>query len=261
VRSEVGAGPVIGIAAARERARWSFWDQPAQVVAESYVGAVERTGAASLLLPIVERPHPDLLDRIDALLLIGGADVDPASYGADRDPTTEATSPERDRFEITLVRAALDRGLPLLGICRGMQVLNVAHGGTLRQEVAPDGSNPHRRALGTFEGSEHKVTVEPGSLAAAAIGEEVHTVRCHHHQGVAKIGEGLAVSARAAVDGLVEAIEADNGSWVLGVQWHPEADERTRLFEALTEAAGGPARRGRKPGAGRDAPFPARERA
>ena len=232
------AGPIIGIAAARERARWTFWDQPAQIVAESYVGGAERAGAATVLLPVVDRPHLDLLDRIDGLLLIGGADVDPATYGAARDPATEATSPERDQFEIALVRAALDRDLPLLGICRGMQILNVALGGTLQQEIAPDGPNPHRRALGSFEGTEHEVTAEPGSLAAAAIGEEVHRVRCHHHQGVAELGEGLVVSARAAVDGLVEAIEADEGGWVLGVQWHPEADERTRLFAALAEAAG-----------------------
>ena len=258
------ARPVIGICAAVERARWGVWEQDAFLIARSYVRAVQEAGGlAVVLVPdegLLEAPD-EVLDLLDGLLLAGGADIDPSAYGADAHPETKGTVPERDTFEIALTRRALERDLPLLGICRGMQVLNVAHGGTLRQEVAPDGSNPHRRALGTFEGSEHKVTVEPGSLAAAAIGEEVHTVRCHHHQGVAKLGEGLAVSARAAVDGLVEAIEADNGSWVLGVQWHPEADERTRLFEALTEAAGGPVRRGGKPGAGRGAPLPARERA
>jgi putative glutamine amidotransferase len=229
--------PVVGICAARERARWSFWAEPAHLVAESYVAAVERAAAAAVILPVVELPRPGLLELIDALLLIGGADVEPATYGAEREPETETTSPRRDRFELALVRAALDRDLPLLGICRGMQVLNVALGGTLRQDIAVGSENPHRRALGTFVGTEHTVAMEPGSLAAAATGEEVTTVRCHHHQGVGELGEGLVVSARATVDNLTEAIEAEDGRWVLGVQWHPEADERSRLFHALAGAA------------------------
>jgi len=239
---------VIGIAAARERARWTFWDQTAQLVAESYVAAVERAGAAAVILPVVERPRVGLLDLVDGLLLIGGTDVDPATYKAARDPATESTVPERDAFEITIVRAALERHLPFLGICRGMQILNVALGGTLRQEIASDGRNPHRRALGSFEGTEHTVRIEPRSLAAAATGEEVHTVRCHHHQGLAELGKGLVVSARATVDGLVEAVEAEDRRWVLGVQWHPEADERSRLFAALAEAAREPVGRARSTG-------------
>jgi putative glutamine amidotransferase len=128
--------------------------------------------------------------------------------------------------------------MPVLGICRGMQVLNVAMGGTLLQDLPEiDGVHPHRRALGTFEGTEHAVTLEPGSLAAAAAGEEVHTARCHHHQAVGRLGDGLVVSGRAAVDGLAEAIEVEDGRWVLGVQWHPEADQRSRLFAALADAA------------------------
>jgi putative glutamine amidotransferase len=174
-----------------------------------------------------------MLERIDALLLIGGADVDPASYDAPREPVTETTYPERDRFELALLLGALEREMPVLGICRGMQILNVALGGTLLQDL---GSDNHRRVLGSFDGSEHLVTLEPGSLAARAVGEQVHVARCHHHQAVLELGEGLRVTGRAA-DGVVEAIETDGGGWVLGVQWHPEADDRSRLFVALRDAA------------------------
>jgi putative glutamine amidotransferase len=229
--------PVIGICAVREHARWSFWDQEAHLVSDSYVGSVQRTGAIAVLLPVDRRAPLELLERIDALLLIGGADVDPTTYGAPRDPATESTDVERDQFEIALLHGALDRALPVLGVCRGMQILNVALGGNLEQSlVAPDGSHPHRQALGSFEGTEHPVTLEPGSLAARSAGEEVHVVRCHHHQAVRELGEGLRVTGRAA-DGVMEAIELADGRWALGVQWHPEADERSRLFAALYDAA------------------------
>ena len=229
--------PVIGICAVRERARWSFWDQPAHLVADSYVACVQRTGAIAVLLPVDTRVPAELLERIDALLLIGGADVDPAMYGAARDATTEATYPERDEFEIALLRAALQRRIPVLGICRGVHVINVALGGTLVQDLVDgDGSHPHRKALGSLQGSEHEVFLEPGSLAAQAAGEERHVVSCHHHQAIDRLGDGLVVSGRAA-DGVVEAVEAADGHWLLGVQWHPEADERSRLFVALHNAA------------------------
>jgi putative glutamine amidotransferase len=231
------ASPVIGICAVHEPARWGFWDQTAHLVSDSYVTAVQDTGAVAVLLPVDPRAPGTLLDRIDGLLLIGGADIDPASYGASREPSSEATYPDRDAFEIALTRAALERRLPYLGICRGMQLLNVALGGTLVQDLtAGDGSNPHRRALGSFEGTEHEIVLEPGSLAASAVGEQVHVAHCHHHQAVDRTGEGLVVTGRAR-DGVPEAIEALDRGWVLGVQWHPEAADKRRLFHAFADAA------------------------
>jgi putative glutamine amidotransferase len=221
----------------RERARWSFWDQSAHLVADTYVASVQRTGAAAVLLPIDRRAPLALLERIDALLLIGGSDVDPSMYGAEPDPALEATYPDRDEFEIALLRGALERELPVLGICRGMHLVNVALGGSLNQDLRDEhGAHPHRRVLGSFEGTEHTVTLAPGSLVAEAAGEEAHLVRCHHHQAIAKLGDGLVASGRSA-DGVVEAIESAEGRWLLGVQWHPEADERSRLFSALHDAA------------------------
>jgi len=207
-------------------------------VADTYVSAVQRTGAVAVILPVDTRAPLVLLDRIDGLLLIGGADLDPSSYGEEPDPRIESTYPDRDAFEIALLKGAIERGMPVLGVCRGMQALNVALGGTLLQHIPEvNGSNPHRRAVGTFEGTDHIVTLDAGSLAARAAGEEVHTARCHHHQAVDRLGDGLVVTGRAQQDGLAEAIELDDGRWVLGVQWHPEADERSRLFNAFTEAA------------------------
>lgn len=229
--------PIIGICAVRERARWAFWDQQAHLVADSYVSAVQRSPAIAILLPVDPRAPSQLLDRIDGLLLIGGADIDPQSYGQAREPSTESIYPQRDEFELAMLQGALGRELPILGICRGMQVLNIALGGTLQQDlVAPDGTHPHRRVVGSFECNEHEVQLEPDSLAASAAGEQVHVARCHHHQAVADLGQGLRITGRAA-DGVIEAIETADGSWVLGVQWHPEADDKSRLFSALADAA------------------------
>jgi putative glutamine amidotransferase len=221
----------------REQARWAFWDQDAHLVADSYVAPLQRAGGLAVLLAVDTSAPVELLDRVDGLLLIGGSDIDPAMYGASRDPATESVYPDRDRFEIALLHGALERGLPVLGICRGLQILNVALGGTLLQDlVTPDGSHPHRRVRGTFEGNDHTVTLQAGSLAARAVGEQDHLAHCHHHQAILSLGEGLVVSGRAE-DGVVEAIELADGGWCLGVQWHPEADDRSRLFGALCAAA------------------------
>jgi len=228
---------VIGICALRERARWAFWDQDVHLVADSYVAPLQRAGGLAVLLALDTRAPLELLDRLDGLMLIGGADIDPSVYRAVRDPATESTYPDRDRFEIALLRGAVARGMPALGICRGMQILNVAFGGTLEQDVvAPDGSHPHRKVKGTFDGNAHTVELVPGSLVARSVGERLHVAHCHHHQAVLSLGEGLVVTGQAE-DGVIEAIELVDGGWVLGVQWHPEADDRSRLFGALCEAA------------------------
>ncbi len=233
--------PVIGICTALEQARWSVWDQQAALLPENYLAAVRRAGGMAVMLPPdpVTTAEPDAaLDLLDGLVLAGGADIDPSSYGAARHPETVGTVPERDHFEIALTRRAIERGIPLLGICRGMQVLNIALGGTLHQHL-PEllGHQEHRRAPGTFDGADHDVRLTPGSLAARAAGEELHNTKSHHHQGVDRIGEGLVVTGRATLDDLPETIELPEPGFVLGVQWHPEADERSGVIGALVEAA------------------------
>jgi putative glutamine amidotransferase len=148
------------------------------------------------------------------------------------------TVPERDTFEIALARRAMERDLPMLGICRGMQLMNVAQGGTLHQHL-PDthGHHEHRRVLGTFDGADHDVRLAAGSLAARAAGEELHGTKSHHHQGVDRVGEGLEVTGWSAIDDLPEAIEMPGRRFALAVQWHPEVDETSRLIAALVEEA------------------------
>jgi putative glutamine amidotransferase len=236
------ARPVIGICTTLEKARWSVWELDAALLPMNYVRAVQRAGGLVVMLPpdeyLVEEPD-EVLALLDGLILAGGADVDPASYGEPRDPHTVDTVPERDRFEIALARGAIERDLPLLGICRGMQLINVACGGTLIQHL-PDrfGHGEHRRVVGSFDGSDHDVNLADGSLAQAAAGESVHVTKSHHHQGVDCLGAGLVVSGVSALDDeLTEAIEVPGKRFALGVQWHPEADEGSSVIAALVSAA------------------------
>jgi putative glutamine amidotransferase len=233
--------PVIGICTALERARWSVWDQQAALLPLSYIAAVQRAGAIAVLLApdagLAEDPE-QALEMIDGLMLAGGADIDPACYGQQPHAETLETMPERDAFEIALTRAAIERDMPVLGICRGMQLINVALGGTLQQHL-PElyGHHEHRRVLGSFDGADHDVILTAGSLAASATGEVAHATKSHHHQGVDRLGEGLLVSGLSTLDELPEAIELPDRRFVLGVQWHPEADPRSSVVAALVGAA------------------------
>jgi putative glutamine amidotransferase len=230
--------PAIGISAALEQARWGNWDSLVLLSPRTYSLAVQRAGAHALILSPDDAVADDpdqLLDLLDGLLLSGGSDVVPRSYGAAAHEETRPGSEERDRFEIALARAAAARDMPVLGVCRGMQVFNVAFGGTLDQHIA--NLEIHRHTPGAFH--DHEVVLEPASLAARAAGAERLSVKSHHHQGVATLGEGLVVSGRAE-DDLIEAIELPGSGFALGVLWHPEeagGADGSHPIAGLVEAA------------------------
>jgi putative glutamine amidotransferase len=228
--------PNIGVTCNLEVVRYGgVWTEPAAMVPLTYVRAIARAGARPLLLAPTpadfEDPGP-LLDLLDGVLVTGGSDLDPGAYGEAPHPETEASSTERDAFELLLVRAAAERDLPCLGICRGMQVVNVAYGGALEQHL-PDrlDEDIHRGPEGTF--ADHAVEVEPDSLAAVAAGATRIAVKSYHHQGVERVGDGLRVTAWAEDDRTVEAVEDAGRRFMLGVLWHPEEDEADRLIAAF----------------------------
>lgn len=234
--------PTIGICAGLTEASWGLWSRRAVLLPHDYLTAIQRAGGLALMIApdpeLIEKPD-EVLARLDALILAGGVDIDPAAYGAEpHDETEKGTVPERDDTEIALVRRALEIDLPVLGVCRGMQVMNVALGGTLLQHV-PDkvGHSEHQRNPGSFEDSDHDVRLTPGSLAARAAGEEIHGTKSHHHQAIAELGEGFEVTGWSMIDDLPEAIEARERRFALGVQWHPEVDETSRLIAALVDEA------------------------
>jgi putative glutamine amidotransferase len=240
-REGMAVRPVIGLCAALERAQWALWSTQAHLLPREYADAVQRAGGLAILLPpdprAVEDPD-ETLDLLDGLILAGGSDVDPAGYGAERHPATVDTNPARDAFEIALAGRAIERDMPFLGICRGMQVLNVARGGSLLQHLPEShGHEDHRRNPGSFEGADHLVRLADGSLAARAAGEQTHRTLSHHHQAIDRVGEGLVVTGHSDLDDLPEAIELPDRRYVLGVQWHPEADETSCLVGSLVDEA------------------------
>jgi gamma-glutamyl-gamma-aminobutyrate hydrolase PuuD len=233
--------PLIGLSTYVVEARWGPWEQRAALLPDPYFELVAVAGGRPMLLP-APSTAPDgpgagareVIAVLDGLVLTGGGDVDPLSYGEEPDPEVDAVDPNRDAGERALLRAALEIDLPVLAICRGCQVLNVELGGALYQHL-PDlvGHTDHRRAPALF--GDVEVETEPGSLAARVFGDRP-TVRCAHHQAIRELGRGLVPTARTH-DGVVEAVELPSARFVLGVQWHPEEGGDQRPFDALVARA------------------------
>ncbi|MGZ8706070.1 MAG: gamma-glutamyl-gamma-aminobutyrate hydrolase family protein [Gaiellaceae bacterium] len=227
--------PIIGITTYVTPARWSYWELEAALIPQDYVRAVERAGGRPLLVPPSDDGIDETLDAVDGLIFSGGSDMDPEFYGEEAHPETFGIHAERDRAEVGLLTAALERDMPVLGICRGIQVLNVARGGVLHQHL-PElvGHEGHKHdPPGVF--SDHEVEIEPETKLAGILGARA-PVKSHHHQGLERLGEGWRASAHAD-DGTVEAIEDPSHRFALGVLWHPEAGDDLKLFEALVEEA------------------------
>lgn len=221
--------PLIGVSTYLEQASWGVWRLPAALLPAGYPRLVQSAGGIAAMLPPDEPGRAAAtVARLDGLVVAGGPDVEPVRYGAEPGPRTGPPARERDAWELALIRAALDSGTPLLGICRGMQLLNVALGGTLVQHL--DG---HVEAVGVF--GWHPVTPVAGTLYASLVPEE-SSVPTYHHQSVDRLGDGLVVSAHAH-DGTAEAVELPDPAWVLGVQWHPEMADDTRVMAGLVRAA------------------------
>jgi putative glutamine amidotransferase len=228
--------PNIGVTCNLEVVRYGIWTEPAALVPLTSVRASARAGGRPLLLapaPADLADPAELLDLLDGVLITGGADVAPDAYGERPHAETDPAAGGRDAFELLLVRAAAARDLPCLGICRGMQVVNVAYGGALEQHLPDRLENDIHRGEGAAF-SDHRVEVEPGSLAALAAGATRVAVKSYHHQGLARVGEGLRITARAE-DQTVEAVEDAGRRFMLGVLWHPEEDEADRLIGAFVE--------------------------
>jgi putative glutamine amidotransferase len=231
--------PVIGLTTYLQQAQTGVWDVQASFLPAIYIEGVTLGGGTAVLLP--PQPHgTDVAERVlagvDGLIITGGRDVNPQSYGQQRHPATDEPVGPRDEWEFALLRAALRRGLPVLGICRGAQVLNVALGGTLHQHL-PDvlGHTRHQQGNAVFSTS-HVRTV-PGTRLAALIGES-SDAQCYHHQAIDRLGEGLIISAQDTTDGVIEGIELPGEQFVVGVQWHPEERlDDLRLFAGLVRAA------------------------
>jgi putative glutamine amidotransferase len=227
------APPIIGVTSYDPVASWGAWNAPATLVPQNYIDAVVAGGGIPIALAAVDDPDA-VLDRVDALILIGGPDVDPRRYGAPAHEMTRPASKRRDAFEFAILEAAERREIPVLVICRGVQVLNVARGGTLHQHL-PDvvGSDRHAPAPGHFAAVQ--IDVVASSRLAVILGDQPVAVECSHHQGIDRLGAGLSVSATSA-DGVIEGVEDPSMRFMIGVQSHPEAGADQRLFSALVDA-------------------------
>jgi putative glutamine amidotransferase len=230
--------PVIGISANAEPARWAGWHEHATLVPHAYVDRVAAAGCVPVVLPPVAGAER-AVGRLDGLLLSGGGDLDPSLYAAPPHPRTARVDADRDAAELALLGAAFEAGLPVLGICRGLQLLNVVRSGTLMQHlpetVGHDGHAPAPAAYG-----ERSVRVTVGSRVAQILGRDTLDVPCHHHQAIERLGTGLTATARSD-DGVIEAVELDGYPFAIAVQWHPEVSEDLSLFLALADAARRPA--------------------
>jgi gamma-glutamyl-gamma-aminobutyrate hydrolase PuuD len=226
--------PIIGITTYAQEASWGVWRQPAALIPLDYVDAVERAGGRPFLIPPSEAGVDETLAALDGIVFSGGADLDPSLYGAEVHPETDPPQARRDAGELALLKAALDRDLPTLAICRGVQLLNVARGGDLVQHLPETvGTDDHKQVPGEF--AVHPVEVLPESRLAGIVGDRSE-VTSHHHQALGQVGEGLVETAWAA-DGTLEAVEDPRQRFALGVQWHPEAGEDQALFDALVAEA------------------------
>lgn len=226
--------PVIGITSYAQDAKWGVWHLPAVLIPLAYVDAVQRAGGRAVVIPPSEEGVEETLEALDAIIFSGGADVDPGIYGAEPHPETDAPQAHRDTGELALLRAALERDVPTLAICRGFQLLNVVRGGDLVQHLPEEvGHDEHKQVPGEF--AEHPVEIKEGSRLAAIVGER-SDVTSHHHQALGRVGNGLVETAWAA-DGTLEAVEDPSLRFAVGVQWHPEAGEDAALFEALVDEA------------------------
>jgi putative glutamine amidotransferase len=226
--------PLVGITTYITPVTYGSWEEDAALVPADYLRAVERAGGRPLLVPPSDQAVEDTLEVLDGLIFSGGSDLDPATYGQEAHPETHGFEELRDRAEFVLLQGALERDMPVLAVCRGSQVLNVALGGDLVQHL-PEvvGDHKHKPTPGEF--ADHDVTLEPGTRIGSLLGERA-PVKSHHHQGFGRLGSGLREAARAE-DGTLEAIEDPARRFALGVLWHPEAGEDMRLFEALVEEA------------------------
>jgi gamma-glutamyl-gamma-aminobutyrate hydrolase PuuD len=226
--------PVIGITTYEQEASWGVWKLPAALIPLDYVKAVDLAGGRPVLIPPSEDGVEETLDALDGIVFSGGADVDPSLYGAEAHPETDVPQARRDAGELALLRAALERDVPMLAVCRGVQLLNVVRGGDLVQHLPEEiGNDEHKQVPGVF--AEHPVEVKEGTRLAAMIGARSE-VTSHHHQALGRIGDGLVETAWAR-DGTLEAVEDPSRRFAIGVQWHPEASGDHALFENLVAEA------------------------